>query len=72
MIPGAESGTATLEVLAPYDRTPLATVALADAVTAEMAVSTAHALFRDRERRLPAEKRVAILRQAADVIAARR
>jgi acyl-CoA reductase-like NAD-dependent aldehyde dehydrogenase len=61
-----------LAVVAPYDRTPIADVELADASSAEAALASAHALFRDRQRWLPAEARVEILRRAADAVAARR
>lgn len=72
MIPGAKLCGKTLEVVAPLDRTAIASVALADDAAAEMALATAHALFRDRDQWLPAEKRIGILERAAAIMAERR
>jgi acyl-CoA reductase-like NAD-dependent aldehyde dehydrogenase len=72
MIPGAAPGTTTIDVVAPFDRSPIATVETADARAAESAFVTAHSLARDRRNWLPAEKRVEILRRAADLVAAQR
>jgi acyl-CoA reductase-like NAD-dependent aldehyde dehydrogenase len=71
LIPGARPG-ATLDVVAPFDRSPIAVVEIADAAAAEVALATAHSLFRDRQRWLPAEKRIEVLRRAAELVAARR
>ena len=57
MIPGGHSGGGVLEVVSPYERTPIAEVELADESAIESAFVTAHALFRDRRRWLPADER---------------
>ncbi len=49
MIPGATSNAGTLEVRAPYDDSPIATVDTADKDAVEGALRTAYALFRDRD-----------------------
>jgi acyl-CoA reductase-like NAD-dependent aldehyde dehydrogenase len=72
MTPGSRSGCAALKVYAPYDRSPIGEVELADASAAENALATADALFRDRANWLSAEKRIDVLRRAADLVAARR
>jgi acyl-CoA reductase-like NAD-dependent aldehyde dehydrogenase len=72
MIPGGHSGGGVLEVVSPYERTPIAEVELADESAIESAFVTAHALFRDRRRWLPADERSQILRRAADLVASRR
>ena len=69
MVPGAV-GSGTLEVTAPYDGAPLATVATADASAVETALSTAHALYRDRDAWLPRHERIAILERAASLLKA--
>jgi acyl-CoA reductase-like NAD-dependent aldehyde dehydrogenase len=68
-IPGARSCGKTREVMAPYDRTAIGEVELADEAAVETALATAHALFRDRDGWLPAEERLGILERAAAMMA---
>lgn len=59
----------TIEVRAPFDGGLIAELATADAAAVEAALTTAHALFRDRDRWLPAADRIGILRRAARLMA---
>jgi acyl-CoA reductase-like NAD-dependent aldehyde dehydrogenase len=72
MIPGAVRPGGTLEVFAPFDRKPIATVEVADEAAADVALATAHALFRNRDSWLPAQQRIEILRRTAELMAADR
>ena len=72
MTPDSHSGGGSIEVVAPFDRSPVAVVETADASIAESAFNTAHSIFRNRQQWLPAEKRNEILRRAADLVAERR
>lgn len=58
-------------VEAPFDRSPIARVPLADADAVERALATAYALFRDRDAWLPLARRIEILNAAADLMQAR-
>ena len=49
MVPGA-SADGSMDVQAPFDRSLIATVDVAGASAVEQALTTAHALFRDRDR----------------------
>ncbi len=60
-----------IEVRAPFDGRLLATVDVCGEDGVEAALSTAHALFRDRDAWLPPMKRIAILRRAAELVQAR-
>lgn len=68
MIPGASPTGETLEVRAPYDDRPIATLEAATAETVEQALATAHALFRDRDAWLPAWERIAVLEKTAQLM----
>jgi acyl-CoA reductase-like NAD-dependent aldehyde dehydrogenase len=72
MVPGAVHSRAVLEVVDPFDRQAIASVETADEAVAETALVTAHALFRNRDGWLPAERRVEILRRTAALMAGRR
>ena len=72
MIPDSHSSGGSIEVVAPFDRSPIAVVETADASIAESAFSAAHSIFRNRQQWLPVEMRIEILRRAADLVAARR
>jgi len=61
----------SLEVVAPYDQTPIATLDTADGAAVERALATAYALHRDRDRLLPPARRIEILNRAADLLAER-
>ncbi|MGI9504278.1 MAG: aldehyde dehydrogenase family protein [Geminicoccaceae bacterium] len=69
MIPGAKPlDTAQLRVEAPFDRSPIGEVAIADAATVETALATADRLFRDRDRWLQPDRRIAILERAIEIM----
>ena len=70
MVPGATSAGENIDVSAPYDGTPIATVATTDAGAAETALATAHRLRRDRESWLSAAERIGILERTAASMAA--
>ncbi|MFQ5678357.1 MAG: aldehyde dehydrogenase family protein [Gemmatimonadota bacterium] len=65
MVPGAKPGPKPLEVTAPYDGIPIATVETADPAAAERALDTAHTLFRSRDRWLKPYERIGVLERAA-------
>lgn len=68
LIPGATSGSAPLEVRAPFDCSVIGVVATADAGAVETALATAYGLFRKRDAWLPATRRIEILEKAADLL----
>jgi len=72
MIPGASVSGKPLEVTAPYDNAPLATVDTADAVAVELALGTAYALFRDRSQWLSKAQRISILQKTAQLMSEQR
>ncbi len=57
-----------LEVHAPYDLSPIASVDTVDAQGVEQALQTAHALFQDREAWLSQSRRIEILHKAAELM----
>ena len=68
MIVGDATPTSTLEVVAPWDRAPIATVDTCGAEAIEQALSTAHTLFRERNGWLPKAQRIAILEKTATLM----
>ena len=62
----------TVEVKSPFDGAQVGQVAASSAEDIERALATAHALFRDRRQWLPKQRRIAILKRAAEIIASRR
>ena len=72
MIPGAATSGQPLGVTAPYDNTLLATVDTADAAAVEQALTTAHALFRDRSQWLSKAQRIDILQKTAQLMSEQR
>ncbi len=68
MVPGTSEHGTPLEVHAPFDRSVIATVDTATEAVIETALATAYALFRDRDRWLPAAKRIDILLRAAALV----
>jgi acyl-CoA reductase-like NAD-dependent aldehyde dehydrogenase len=68
MVPGAKATGAVKEIHSPYDGALLGSVELADFATLDTALVTAHALFRDRSRWLPAAQRIEILGRAAGLM----
>ena len=63
-VPGAEPA-GTLEIFSPYDGQSVGTIETLDAKGAELAIDTMDRLFGDRQKRLPAHERIAILERAA-------
>jgi acyl-CoA reductase-like NAD-dependent aldehyde dehydrogenase len=72
LAPGAEADPQTVQVQAPYDRSPIATVACAGRPGVDRALQTAGDLFRNRDGWLRPVRRVEILRRAADIMQQRR
>ena len=68
MCAGAKSDSADLEVGAPYDAAPIATVATANAACVEAALAAAYARFRDRDAWLSPGRRTEILERAATIM----
>lgn len=67
MIPGAQASGAPIEVLAPYDRSIIATADVADHQTIDRALDIATELFKHRERWLPVTERIAILEKTSSL-----
>ncbi|MCB9367242.1 MAG: aldehyde dehydrogenase family protein [Calditrichaeota bacterium] len=67
LIPGA-TPAGHLEVVAPFDRTPIAIVDTAGAEAIELALGTAHKLYEDRDTWLPLPKRLEILEKLQKLI----
>lgn len=65
MVPGATPTAQVLEVHAPFDDSPIATVATLDRAGIERALATAHDRFADRAAWLPAARRIDILNRIA-------
>lgn len=70
LIPGAASA-GTHEVVAPYDLSPIGSVATADATAINQALETAHALYRNRDAWLKPAERIAILERVASIMTER-
>ena len=70
MVAGAE-GSGSLEVVAPFDRSPIGSVGVASGEDIERALATAHGLYRDKSAWLSGPERVAILNRAAEIMQAR-
>lgn len=61
-----------VEVESPFDGAPVGQVTASSAEDIECALVTAHALFRDRRQWLTKQRRIAILKRAAEIITSRR
>ncbi len=61
LIPGATSAAGMVEVVAPYDRAPIAQVQAADSAAVQTALATAQALYRNRDAWLSIPQRIEIL-----------
>lgn len=61
----------TLEVLAPFDRTPVATLETSGTAAVEQALNSAYQLFRNRQAWLPISHRIAILERCAAIMTER-
>ncbi|MDB5988118.1 MAG: aldehyde dehydrogenase family protein [Nevskia sp.] len=71
MVKGAKSSAADFTVETPFDRSPIAKVAAADAGTVAHALNQAHQLYRKRDAWLPLSQRIEILDRAASLMHAR-
>jgi acyl-CoA reductase-like NAD-dependent aldehyde dehydrogenase len=71
MIAGDSAPTGTVEVVAPFDRTPIATIETCGAEGVEQALATAYRLFRDRSTWLPVDRRIEILDRTAALMGER-
>ncbi len=71
MIAGGSTPAGMLEVVAPFDRSLIASVETSGADAVEQALDTAHRLFRDRDQWLPASWRIEILEKTASIMANR-
>ena len=60
-----------IEVSAPFDGAFIATIETGGSDAVEQALSTAHALYRDKDNWLTAESRINILEKAADIMSSR-
>ena len=68
MVPGARPSGQQLEIIAPYDLSPIATADLADEATVERALATADELYRNRDGYLPLHQRLTILEKTATLM----
>ncbi|MBO04270.1 MAG: aldehyde dehydrogenase [Chloroflexi bacterium] len=71
LVPGFEPGDGTTEVVAPFDRTAIASVATGGQEAVETALTTAHALYSDRDGWLSPARRIEILDTAAALMESR-
>ncbi|RPH92573.1 aldehyde dehydrogenase family protein, partial [candidate division KSB1 bacterium] len=71
LIPGATTRGTSLTVTAPFDGKAIATCETADAAAVGKALSTAHVLYRNRDRWLPLPERLLILEKLAELMKAR-
>jgi acyl-CoA reductase-like NAD-dependent aldehyde dehydrogenase len=72
LVPGATTTASPVTVLAPWDQSPIADVARADASVVEQALSNAYGLYRDRDAWIPMRERVQILTRAMAIMRERR
>lgn len=72
LVPGACTGGRPLQVVAPFDLSPIAILETGDAAVVEQALATAYALFRTRDAWLPPARRIVILQRVAELMEARR
>ena len=70
LVPGAKAA-GTVNVTAPFDGAPIATIETGDANAVETALNTAHNLFTDKNNWLSAEQRINILEKAAVIMQSR-
>lgn len=68
MVPGATPSATPVQVRGPYDLKPIATADVGGAAVVEKAMSTAYALFRNRDAWLPAAKRIEVLTKTAHIM----
>ena len=70
LIPGAKAD-GTIDVTAPYNGALIATIDTGGSEAAEQALTTAHALFRDKKNWLTKEQRINILVKTAEIMQSR-
>ena len=68
MIPGAKGTGEKLQVVAPWDLAHIADVPTVSEQDIDLALSTAYAIFRDRDRWLPIPKRIEVLEKTAEIM----
>lgn len=71
MIAGDIAAAGRVEVVAPFDRSVIATIETSGADAVEQALDTAYRLFRDRNRWLPRRRRIEILEKTAAIMSER-
>src|SRR6187399_59812 len=71
MVPGATPSAKRAEVRSPNDMQVFATADTGGAEVVEKALSTAYALFRDRDKWIPVPKRIEVLHKAAEIMQGR-
>ena len=71
MIAGGSAPSGVLEVVAPFDRSLIASVETSGSEAVDQALTTADRLFRDRSSWLPASRRIEILEKTASIMADR-
>lgn len=72
LVPGASSSASDVTVSAPWDLSPIATVARADRPTVDKALTNAYALYRNRDAWLPIRERVKVLTRTMGIMRDRR
>jgi len=72
LIKGAKTNDGKLIVRSAFDEKEIGSVLAADEAAVELALSTAHALFHDRKSWLSTEKRIAILKKTAELMASQK
>jgi acyl-CoA reductase-like NAD-dependent aldehyde dehydrogenase len=71
MIAGGNTASGTLEVVAPYDQSVIATIETCGADAVEQALHTADRLFKDRSQWLPVQQRIEILEKTITIMTQR-
>jgi acyl-CoA reductase-like NAD-dependent aldehyde dehydrogenase len=71
MVPRVEETGPSIRVTAPWDDSLIATVAAIDLTGANQALTTAYAIFRNKEAWLPPSERIAILTKTAEIMSGR-
>ena len=70
LVPGA-TAAGTINVTAPFDGATIASIETGDASAVEIALNTADELFKNKDSWLSAEKRIAVLEKAAEIMQSR-
>lgn len=72
LISNGPAGDGTIEVVAPYDRSPIATVDAASDAAVAQALATAYGLYRNRDAWLSKATRIEILERSAAIMSERK